>query len=225
MPIGCKINDNFERPDPELVKRFASLPVANIDDCCLRYFAMRYPLRLMSSASRLLGTAYTVKVAEGDNLMLNKAMDLARPGDVLVVDAGGYDTRAIFGEIIVSYCRKRGLAGIVVDGAIRDSGAIAALTDFPVYAIGVCPNGPYHNGPGIIGYPVSCAGQVVFPGDIIIGDADGVMAVRPGDAEELLAAASAVEEKEKSLLAGIEADGVYPRPWVDRRLDELGCAR
>ncbi|MBO5643011.1 MAG: RraA family protein [Kiritimatiellae bacterium] len=223
MVLGCRIYDDFKRPDKELVEKFASFPVANIDDCYDRYFAMRYPLRLMSNTKRLVGVAYTVKVPQGDNLMLNKAMDLAKPGDVLIVDAGGFDTRAIFGEIIVSYCKKRGIKGIVVDGAIRDSDAINEMTDFSVYAKGVAPDGPYHNGPGMIGTAVCCAGQVVFPGDIIVGDADGVIAIRPDDALEVIAKAEAIGEKERALLKGIDEEGVYPRPWVDKRLTELGC--
>jgi regulator of RNase E activity RraA len=179
----------------------------------------------MNKAGKLLGPAFTVKVPEGDNLMLNKAMDMAESGDVLVIDAFGYPSRAIFGEIIVNFCRRRGIAGIIVDGAIRDADAIAAVNDFPVYAIGVCPNGPYHNGPGTIGYPVSCAGQVVFPGDIIVGDGDGVMAIRPEDAEEAAALALAVGKKEEGLLRGISESGVYPRSWVDEKLDELKCVR
>jgi len=223
MPLGCRINKSVSRPDKALVEKFRELPVANVDDCFLRFFAMNARIRPMNRFTKLVGPAYTVKVAEGDNLMLNKAMDLAEEGDVLVVDAFGYNSRAIFGEIIVNFCRKRGLAGIVLDGAIRDADAIAEMSDFPVYAIGVCPNGPYHNGPGTIGYPVSCGGQVVFPGDIIVGDRDGVMAIRPDDASEALALAEAVSRKEALLMRGISAEGVYPRPWVDEKLAELKC--
>lgn len=225
MPLGCRINKDIVRPDRKLVELFRDLPVANIDDCYLRHMAMNCRLRPMNKAGKLLGPAFTVKVPEGDNLMLNKAMDMAESGDVLVIDAFGYPSRAIFGEIIVNFCRRRGIAGIIVDGAIRDADAIAAVNDFPVYAIGVCPNGPYHNGPGTIGYPVSCAGQVVFPGDIIVGDGDGVMAIRPEDAEEAAALALAVGKKEEGLLRGISESGVYPRPWVDEKLDELKCVR
>lgn len=223
MSVGCRIKKDFARPPRELIERFLPLPVANIDDTQGRYFAMNGRIRLMNRSPKLVGPAFTVKVPEGDNVMLNKAMDLARPGDVLVVDAGAWTSRAIFGEIIVSYCRKRGIAGIVCDGGIRDSDAIARLEDFPVYAIGVSPNGPYHNGPGEAGFAVSCGGVVVNPGDIIVGDADGVIALDPATASAAAAAAEAVAVKEAALMAGIENEGVYPRAWVDTCLDALKC--
>lgn len=223
MPVGCRIKKNIPRPDKGLIERFRSLCVANIDDTEGRDFAMNHRIRLMNKSKKLVGPAFTVKVPEGDNVMLNKAMDLAHPGDVLVVDAGGYPGRAIFGEIIVTYCRKRGIAGIVCDGGIRDSDGIGILEDFPVYAIGVCPNGPYHNGPGEIGFPVSCGGIVVRPGDIIVADSDGVIALDPMQAEAIAAATEAVNTKEDRLMAGIREEGVYPRPWVDACLSELKC--
>ena len=223
MPVGCRIKKDIARPDRELIERFRSLCVANIDDTEGRDFAMNHRIRLMNRSKKLVGPAFTVKVPEGDNVMLNKAMDLAQPGDVLVVDAGGYPGRAIFGEIIVTYCRSRGIAGIVCDGGIRDSDGIGALDDFPVYAIGVCPNGPYHNGPGEIGFPVSCGGIVVRPGDLIVGDPDGVIALDPAKAEAIAAAAEAVSAKEEGLMAGIRNEGVYPRPWVDACLANINC--
>ena len=119
MSKGCKIILDFDRPDRALVEQFAGLPVANIDDCMGRTAAMNYRIRPMND-SPLLGTAFTIKVPEGDNLMFHKAMDLAKPGDVFIIDAGGDPSRSIFGELMVSYCRVRGIAGIVVDGSIRD---------------------------------------------------------------------------------------------------------
>lgn len=223
MSVGCRIRKDIIRPDQKLMERFRDLPVANIDDTEGRDFAMNHRIRLMNRSKKLVGPAFTVKVPEGDNVMLNKAMDLARPGDVLVVDAGGYPGRAIFGEIIVTYCRKRGLAGIVCDGGIRDSDAIGELEDFPVYAIGVCPNGPYHNGPGEVNFPVSCGGIVVKPGDIIVADPDGVISLDPSRAEAIAAATEAVSAKEAKLLAGIRDEGVYPRPWVDGCLERISC--
>ena len=90
MSVGCRIKRDIPRPDPKLVERFRDLPVANIDDTEGRDFAMNHRIRLMNRSRKLVGPAFTVKVPEGDNVMLNKAMDLARPGDVLVVDAGVY---------------------------------------------------------------------------------------------------------------------------------------
>ena len=219
--IGCRIRTDFPRPPRELVELFRGVPVANIDDCMNRMAAIDAAIRPLNAAP-LLGTAFTVKVAEGDNLMFHKAMDMAQPGDVFMIDAGGCTERSIFGELMLTYCKVRGVAGVVVDGAVRDAGAIAGM-DLPVYARGVTPNGPYKNGPGEINYPISLGGVIVNPGDIVVGDADSVLVIRPGEAGDLAKAARAVVEKEASIMAGI-LKGEYSRPWVDAKLRELGCA-
>lgn len=221
MSKGCKIILDFDRPDRALVEQFAGLPVANIDDCMGRTAAMNYRIRPMND-SPLLGTAFTIKVPEGDNLMFHKAMDLAKPGDVFIIDAGGDPSRSIFGELMVSYCRVRGIAGIVVDGSIRDSDTIRTFTDFPVYAIGTTPNGPYKNGPGEINFPVSVGGQVICPGDILVGDGDSILVIKPEDAEELAKAAKAVKVKEEGQLEGIKTGKGFPRPFVDQILEQIG---
>lgn len=220
MSKGNKIIENFQRPPKELVQCFADIPVANIDDCVGRTAAMNYRIRPMNR-SKLLGTAFTIKVPEGDNLMFHKAMDMAKPGDVFVIDAGGSPNRSIFGELMVNYCRVRGVAGIVVDGSIRDSESIGQMEDFPVYAIGVTPNGPYKNGPGEINTPVTVGGIVVRPGDILVGDADGVIVIRPEDAETIARAAKGVIEKEDQIMKDILEKNLYIRPWVDQKIQEL----
>lgn len=219
--IGCVIRREWERPAREAVELFRDMPVANIDDCMNRTAAAVWELKPLNSA-KLLGSAFTVKVPEGDNLMFHKAMDMAVPGDVICIDAGGDARRAILGEIMASYCKKRGIAGIVVDGSVRDADELAAM-DFPVYARGAVPNGPYKNGPGEIGTVISLGGIIIHPGDIIVGDGDGILAIRPEDAAELSKQVRAVQEKEKKLMRGIREDGVYPRPWVDEKLEEIGC--
>ncbi len=221
MSIGCRIKKNFERPAPELIERFRSLPVANIDDSINRMSAMKPRIHAMNKG-HLCGPAFTIKVPQGDNLMFHVAMDMAQPGDVIVIDAGGDENRSIFGELMVSYCRKRGIAGIVVDGSIRDSDGIGALTDFPVYAIGVTPNGPYKNGPGEINTPISCGGVIVNPGDIIVGDADGVIVLRPEEAEAVAAATEKINANEEIIMKHIVEDGTYIRPWVEQKLAPLG---
>ena len=125
----------------------------------------------------MAGPALTVKTRPGDNLMLHKALDLAEPGDVIVVDAGGDLTNAIIGEIMSGYAASRGLGGIVINGAIRDAGALRRAS-FPVYAAGVTHRGPYKDGPGEINVPIAIDGMVIEPGDLIVGDEDGVL-VRP----------------------------------------------
>lgn len=220
MNYGCKINLNYARADRALVEQFCGIPVANIDDCMNRLAALDASIRPLNHAP-LLGTAFTVRVPAGDNLLFHKAMDLAQPGDVIMIDAGGCMERAILGELMTTYCKVRGLAGIVVDGCIRDRAELAQM-DFPVYAKGATPNGPYKNGPGEIGTVISIGGQLVYPGDIIIGDGDGVIAIRPDEAPALLEAAKEVERKEAGIMRGI-LQGQYPRPWVDEKLREIGC--
>lgn len=221
MSVGCKIVLDFERPSQELIARFSGIPVANLDDCMGRTAAVRAEIVPMGR-SKLLGPAFTVKVPEGDNLMFHKAMDLAKPGDVIVIDAGGSIQRSIFGELMAHYCKIRGIAGLVVDGSIRDAAEIAAM-DYPVYARGVTPNGPYKNGSGEINTVISFGGRTVHPGDIVVADADGMLFIRPDEAEPVLKAAEAVMEKEEKIMKTQLENGTYDRPWVDEKLQEIGC--
>lgn len=132
MSVGCKIIKDFERPAPKLVARFKNMPVANIDDNMGRIAAANAAIEPVGYKGQLLGTAFTVRVPQGDNLMLHAAMDMAKPGDVIVIDAGGFENRAIFGELMATYCKSRGIKGIVGDGAIRDRGGLAAMENFQV---------------------------------------------------------------------------------------------
>lgn len=218
MNVGCRIYKTINRPSRELVEMLRDIPVANLDDCMNRTAAIHHSIRPMNKA-KLLGTAFTVKVAEGDNLMFHKAMDMAQPGDVIMIDAGGDPHRAIFGELMVTYCAKRGVAGIVVDGSIRDSEEISEM-DFPVYAKGITPNGPYKNGPGEIGGVISLGGIIVHPGDIVVGDADGVVIINPTEAEALAKKARDYNAMEEGIRKNIEK-GEYIRPWVDKKLEEV----
>jgi regulator of RNase E activity RraA len=153
--------------------------------------------------------------------MVHKAIDLAAPGDIIVVDAGGVLTTAIIGDIMSSLAEKRGAAGMVIYGAIRDAAEIRSRR-FPVYACGVTHRGPYKNGPGEINAPIALDGMVVNPGDIIVGDEDGVVAVPQEHAEEVLALAEAQLAKETATLKAI-AKGKADRRWVDELLRQRGC--
>lgn len=223
MPVGCKIIRDFERPDPALVARFRDMPVANIDDCMNRIAAVDSAIEPIGYKGQLLGTAFTIRVPQGDNLMFHAAMDLAKPGDVIVIDAGGFTDRAIFGELMATYCRERGIKGIICDGAIRDRGGLAAMENFQVYARAATPNGPYKNGPGEINVPVVIGGKLVRPGDIIVGDDDGVIIIAPAIAAEIADATEAVEKKEAGIMDHILSECSYVRPWVDEKLKEIGC--
>ena len=223
MAVGCKIIRNFQRPDPTLVERFRGMPVANIDDCMNRIAAVDAAIKPIGYKGQLLGTAFTVKVAQGDNLMFHAAMDLTKPGDVVVIDAGGFTERAIFGELMAAYCKSRGVRGIICDGAIRDYDGLAEMKDFQVYARSATPNGPYKNGPGEINTPVVIGGRLVYPGDIIVGDQDVVLFISPAIAEQIAHATEEVEKKEAVIMEHIVKDGTYVRPWVAEKLKEIGC--
>lgn len=167
----------------------------------------------------LAGTAVTVRTRAGDNLAIHRAFDFCRPGDVLVIDGGGELSQALMGEIMASYAESLGVAGLVIDGAIRDVGALRQR-DFPVYARGVTHRGPYKNGPGEINVPVSVGGMVVNPGDVIVGDEDGVLAIAPADVEAVIAAARKQGEKEAASLRAI-AEGRLDRAWVLPRIEQM----
>ncbi len=215
----CRINLSYQRPDAALVQAFEGLPAANIDDCLGRMSAVDAKIRPVNKAS-LLGTAFTIRVPAGDNLLFHYAMDMLQPGDIAVIAAGGFEERAIFGELMATYCQSRGAAGIVVDGCVRDYEELSQMT-MPVYAKGVSPNGPYKNGPGTIGEPVSIGGQVICPGDILVGDGDGLVVIDPKIAEELLREVVAVNKKEEGIKKNILERGTYERTWVGEKMAEF----
>jgi RraA family protein len=169
------------------------------------------------------GPAFAVRGRAGDNLMLHEAIDLAQPGDVIVCDSGGEMGTAIMGDIMARHAEKRGIAAIIIDGAIRDVPGLAGL-DLGVWARGVTPAGPYKDGPGDIGYPVSCGGLVVMPGDLIVADQDGVVVVPREDASQVVAAAEAHATKEAIMIASI-AEGGLDRNWVSASLKSKGITR
>ena len=219
--IGLRILQRARSVDLALARQFLDVPVANVSDCMSRMTAGGARLRPMHGSGRMAGPALTVKTRPGDNLMVHKALQLAVPGDVIVVDAGGDLTNAIIGEIMVGDAVLRRLGGIVINGSIRDAGALRA-GDFPVFAAGVTHRGPYKDGPGEINVPIAIDGMVIEPGDLVIGDDDGLLCVPYAEAANLLAAAQAKQEVEARMVAGI-ADGSYDRSWVDATLKRLNC--
>lgn len=182
--VGCRIFNEVNRPSKEIVALFKDLPSSNINDEMNRLYCMHDYMRLLNpgTSRQLLGTAFTVKVPLGDNLMFHQALDMAQPGDILVVDGGSGNNRSLCGELMMTFAQGKGLAGVVVDGCVRDWDGLETLT-MPIYAKGVTPQGPWKNGPGEINVPISCGGQVIFPGDILVGDRDGIVVIRPQDAE------------------------------------------
>ena len=220
MSASMRILDIPRRPDPRLVAEFAKMVTPHLSDSMERLYAGGPRLRPMHREGKLAGPAFTVKTAAGDNLLVHKALDSARPGDVIVVDAGGFLDNAIIGELMMTRAKQRGVAGIVIWGAIRDSAEIGAGT-YPVFAAGVTHRGPYKNGPGEINVPIMMGGTPVNPGDIIVGDADGLVAVPQDMAERVLASAKAILAKETASMKQILA-GTVDRAWVDKALKEKG---
>jgi len=220
MSASMRILDIPRRPSPDLVAEFRKMVTPHLSDSMERLYAGGPQLRPMYSGATLAGAAFTVKTAPGDNLLVHKALDLAKPGDVIVVDAGGFADHAIIGELMAARARQRGIAGLVIWGAIRDSAELAA-GDYPVFACAATHRGPYKNGPGEINVPIVMGGMPVQPGDIIVGDADGLVAVPQEIAERVLASAKAILAKETAAMREMK-DGTVDRSWVDRTLREKG---
>ncbi len=220
MRNGFRIVTDVPRAPAALLDRFLDVPTAHISDCLNRMFAAGAPLRPMHHGGKMVGNALTVRTRPGDNLMVHKAIDMAQPRDVIVVDAAGDLTNAIIGELMMRHAERRGLAGFVINGAIRDLGTISAGT-YPVYAAGVTHRGPYKDGPGEINVPIALGGLVINPGDIVVGDEDGVVAVALADAEALLALTAACRNMEDEMMRQIVA-GTADRSWVDVALKARG---
>lgn len=218
--IGFEIHPRKRAVSSDFVEKFRRIPVANISDCMSRMTAGGARLRPMHDGTPLAGPALTVRTRPGDNLLVHKALELAQPGDVVVVDAGGDLTNAIIGEIMTTYAQTRGLAGIVINGAIRDCGTIRRSA-FPVYAAGVTHRGPYKDGPGEINATISLDGMTIEPGDLILGDDDGLLALPYDQVAALYEAASAKHAVEEQMLAQIAA-GTLDTSWIDARMKAQG---
>lgn len=219
--VGLQILQRRRQVAASLVQAFADIPVANVSDCMTRMTAGGARLRPMHKGGRLGGPALTVKARPGDNLMIHKALDLAQAGDVIVVDAGGDLTNSLFGELMLAYAESRRLGGVVLNGAVRDIDVISAGS-FPIYAAGITHRGPYKDGPGEINVPIAIDGMVIHPGDLVLGDADGLLCVPYDDVERVLAAAREKVAQEQTVIANIRA-GKHDTSWVDARLKAIGC--
>jgi regulator of RNase E activity RraA len=204
----------------EAVDALRGLPTSVISDVMGRLEGSTGLQLVLRTSASICGPAVTVRVRAGDNLMIHKALDMLRPGDVLVVDGEGDVTRALVGEIMMTSARVRGAAGFVLDGAVRDVDAFEAHR-FPCWARGISLRGPYKNGPGTINLPVQVGGLWVNPGDIVVGDADGVVAVAPSRALAVAALAHDKVAQEQLTMADIRS-GHYDSSWVDALIKKLG---
>lgn len=207
--------------DRKIVEQYRNVVTPHISDNLNRIHAIGAQLRPFHKEGKLVGTAITIKTRPGDNLLVHKAIDMAEPGDVIVVDAGGDMTNAIVGEIMLRLARSKGIVGFIIDGAIRDSAAFIN-GDFPVYAKGITHRGPYKDGPGEINIPISVGGMLVSPGDLIVGDEDGLAVIPLEEAAEVLVKVRVQEKKEQEIMESI-ANGTVDRSWIDETLKQKGC--
>jgi regulator of RNase E activity RraA len=222
---GFRIRKSFTRPGSAVLEGLRDFDTPAISDLMNRLYAMASEIVPLAGPNRpVVGPACTVKVYPGDNLMVHKSLDLAAPGDVIVIDTSCSGLTAVLGDLICTKARHRGIAGFVVDGLIRDLPAIQELGDFPVFARGVTPIGPLHRGPGEINHAISCGGIVVNPGDIIVADVNGVVVVPRDLAEELLERLRTRAAAEADYIAAVSR-GEFSNAWVDRTLDSGGVLR
>jgi RraA family protein len=219
---GFRVRLDFPRSDPELIWEFRNYATPDISDLLNRLYAMDPAIQCLTGGHHALcGPACTVKVFPGDNLMVHKALDVAKPGDIVVVDAGGSTQNAVLGDLISTKAQHRKIAGFIVDGLIRDLPAILPL-EFPVFARGVTPIGPLHRGPGEINYPICCGGVVVNPGDLIVADAAGIIAIPREIVPELLGRLNLHEATNRAYLESVRR-GDFSNRWVDQLLEEHQC--
>lgn len=217
-PAGWREYESAAQPSAATLDALRELAVSLLSDNMAR-MSGTIGLRPFHCPKAMAGTAVTVRTRPGDNLAIHRAFDYCRPGDVLVIDGGGELRQALMGDIMASFAESLGVRGVVIDGAIRDVGALSRR-DFPVYARGVTHRGPYKNGPGEINVPVTVGGMVVHPGDVVVGDEDGVLAISPADLEAVIEGARRQAAKEAAALKSI-AEGRFDRSWVGPQVNRM----
>lgn len=212
---------DFERVPPAVVAQASAFAASILADVAGRRGTLDGRITPLSRSTRLAGPALTVEVRPGDNLMIHAAMALAQPGDVLVVDGKGDRSCALMGAIMITACKKLGLGGVVLDGAHRDTEDLLAL-GFPVYSVGSNPNGPTKSVPGRIGWPIACGGVAVNPGDLVVGDGDGVVVIERDRVAALLTpAAQKVTEERVRIEETTSGRNIRPS-WLDGALRAAG---
>ena len=217
------IQRDFERISPDLVQEAAAFQAAILADVAGRRGTMHGRIQALRPRMKVAGPALTVEVRPGDNLMIHAAIALAKPGDVLVIDGKGDQTSALMGTLMMTACRQLGIAGVIVDGAVRDSLEIDEL-DFPVFSVGTNPNGPTKNIGGRIGHPISCGGVSVHAGDFVLADADGVVVVERDRLAGLIAAAHRKVADEATRIAQIR-QGQTAASWLVPSLRTAGVLK
>ena len=222
-PSLADVRRDFERVSPDIVAQAAKFQAAILADVAGRRGTLDRVAPLVPGM-RLAGPAFTVEVRAGDNLMIHAAMALAKPGDVLVVDGKGDTSCALMGALMVNACKVMALGGIVIDGAVRDTEELREL-GFPVFAVAANPNGPTKFIPGRINWPISAGGVAVSPGDLVVGDADGVVVVEREKAASLLPLAAKKVADEAKRMDDIRAKRALKPGWLDAALRAAGVLK
>ena len=218
------IRRDFERVAPDTVRQASTYAASILADVAGRRGTMDGRIAPLAPTMRVCGPAFTVEVRAGDNLMIHAAMALAKPGDVLVIDGKADRSCALMGSIMLTACKALGLAGVVLDASIRDTEELRGL-GFAVWAIGANPNGPTKNIPGRINWPISCGGVAVRPGDLIAGDADGVVVIERERAASLLPLAAQKVADERQRIADIKSGKSIRPKWLDGALRAAGVLK
>jgi 4-hydroxy-4-methyl-2-oxoglutarate aldolase len=218
------IQREFTRVSPELVKKAAGFQPAIFADVAGRRGALHARIRALAPTMKVCGPAFTIDVRPGDNLMIHAAMSMAQPGDVLVIDGKGDQTSALMGTIMMTACKQIGIAGVVMDGPVRDSLEIIEM-DYPVFSAGTNPNGPTKFIPGRIGWPVSVGGVTVKPGDLIVGDCDGVVVIERERVESLIPQAAKKVADETKRIQAIKRNEALRPGWLDDALRAAGVLK
>jgi regulator of RNase E activity RraA len=218
------IRRDFERVPAEIVRKASEFAASILADVAGRRGTMDGRIAPVAPSMKMAGPAFTIEVRPGDNLMIHASMAMARPGDILVVDGKADRTCALMGAIMISACRKMGFGGAVLDAAVRDTEELREL-GFPVFAVGANPNGPTKFVPGRINWPVSCGGVSVQPGDLVVGDADGVVVIEREKAASLLDAAAKKVADEKARFADIAAGRNLTPKWLEGSLRAAGVLK
>ena len=218
------IRRDFTRIDPATVQAAAAYASSIMADVAGRRGAMDGRIAALAPNMRVCGPAFTIEVRPGDNLMIHTAMAMAQPGDVLVIDGKADRTCALMGSIMLNACKRLGFAGVVLDASIRDTEELVEL-GFPVWSIGANPNGPTKFVPGRINWPVSCGGIVVHPGDLVVGDADGITVIERDKAASLLPLAAKKVADERQRIADITSGGAIRPKWLEAALVAAGLLK
>ena len=215
---------DFERVDPAIVAQAAQFPSSILADVAGRRGALSGRIGALASMMKFAGPALTVEVRPGDNLMIHAAMAIAKPGDVLVIDGKGDLSSALMGEIMCQQCVAIGVAAVVIDGAVRDSVALREL-GLPMYAAGLNPNGPTKFVPGRLNHPISIGGVSIKPGDLVVGDADGVTVIEREKAAAMLPLAAKKVADETQRIADIKSRKSLRPGWLDGALRAAGVIK